>query len=76
MKRIELVGENPSTYEVANDMTIEQAAATYVHTEDSIQMYDENNRLVAYAAWKQGFNRYSFCHDPQASVPCDWDLLR
>ncbi len=76
MRRIELVGENPRTYEAADDMTIEQAAATYGRTEDSIQMYDDDNHLIAYAAWKQGSNHYSFCRKPQASVPCDWDILR
>jgi hypothetical protein len=76
MRRIELVSDNPRTYEVEDNMSIEQAAATYGRTEDSLQMYDENNNLIAYAAWKQGFNRYSFCHDPQANVPCDWDVLR
>lgn len=76
MRRIELVGENPRTYEVEDDMTIEQATATYGRTEDSVQMYDADNHLIAYSAWKQGSNHYSFCHNPNANFPCDWDILR
>lgn len=80
MKVIEIDDSNRREYDV-EPISIEQATAQYGHANnDQVQLWD-NEKLVAYAVWKQGSNHYSFCKKPYMATgpiagPCEWDITK
>lgn len=78
MNKVVVMSEysNTKEYQINENIDIADAAAKYGRTEDTVQIYSDNNSLIAYAVWKQGYNHYSFCRHPQADFPCEYDILR
>lgn len=75
---INRIGDSPAEFIIDDDskLKIEDVAAKYGHTNDCITIRTDDGVLMAYAVWKQGYNKYSFCRKPCANEPCDWDVLK
>lgn len=64
MKVIRFDNEGPANRtEYETDMTnIRDVAAEYGHTEDTLELYDNSEELVAVATWPQGSRVYKYCY--------------
>lgn len=60
-----------TTFENVNVKDIREAAVKYGCTDDTLELYDDNNKLIARATWPQGYNHYVYCDD--ASVGTPWE---
>ena len=64
MKVIRFDNEGPANRtEYETDLTdIRDVAAKYGHTEDTLELYDNDGTLVAVATWPQGYRVYKYCY--------------
>lgn len=62
---------NASEYETDNT-DIREIAQIYGHTDDTMELYDDDGNLVAVATWPQGSKVYKYCTgknlDPDPSL--------
>lgn len=50
------------TYQDIPDTTIRDAVTKYGHSEDTIELYDNNNKLIGRAIWPTGSKCYLYSY--------------
>lgn len=72
--QIDHAWREPARIEYYTDVTsIRQAAEQFGRTSDTVELWDDKDRLVAIATWPQGGKAYKYCTSPDvADIPGAW----